>query len=591
MEDRIRCARVSDASARPEADGEGAAPAPRSAVSPGPGGPAQPVVSSRASGSGALLVSLGILASRFAGLLREAVFARYFGNTDVSAAFKAALRIPNFLQNLLGEGVLSASFIPVYSQLLGAKQKDDAERVAGAVFSLLTLFTGFLVAVGILATPWLVDVVAPGFEGETRALATSLVRILFPMTGMLVGSAWCLGVLNSHRRFFLSYAAPVIWNGAMIATMLVFGRGANAATLARSVAIAAVAGAGLQFLVQLPTSIALLGRFRPNLRPSAHLSRVLRSFGPVVVARGVVQVSAYVDLIIGSWISAVAFSTLDYAQRVYLIPISIFGMSISAAELPEMSRATGEEDDVAARLRERLRAGLRRVAFFVIPSAVAFVTLGDVIAAALLQRGHFSGFDSRLVWYVLIGSAVGLLATTQSRLLSSTFYALKDTITPLKVSVLRVTLTAAGAYVAGLHLPRWLGLPPDLGAVGLVGATGVAAWLEFVLLRRQLIRRIGNVPLDVRRIAMLWGAGFAAALLGVAIKVALAHVFGANESALQAWGGHFLPLPKGLRPELIGAFVLVPYGLAYLAITYGFRVPEAQAVLGRVLGRLRRRAR
>ena len=167
-----------------------------------------PVAGARGSGKGALLVGAGILLSRVLGLLRERAFAHYLGNGVAAGAFKAALRIPNVLQNLLGEGVLSASFIPIYAGLLGKEEKEAADRVAGAVFGLLALLTGVLVATGLLLAPALTDLVAPGFEGEARALCVRLVRILFPATGLLVMSAWCLGVLNSHRRFFLSYAAP-----------------------------------------------------------------------------------------------------------------------------------------------------------------------------------------------------------------------------------------------------------------------------------------------------------------------------------------------------------------------------------------------
>jgi hypothetical protein len=165
-------------------------------------------------GRGALLVAAGILFSRVFGLVRERVFAHYFGNSIEAAAFKAALRIPNFLQNLFGEGVLSASFIPVYVQLVAKKDREGADRLAGAIFGLLSVVLSALVLAGMLVTPLFIDVIAPGFKGESRELAIRLVRILFPGTGLLVLSAWCLGILNSHRRFFLSYAAPVLWNCA-----------------------------------------------------------------------------------------------------------------------------------------------------------------------------------------------------------------------------------------------------------------------------------------------------------------------------------------------------------------------------------------
>jgi putative peptidoglycan lipid II flippase len=151
------------------------------------------------------------------------VFAHFFGNSDAADAFKAAFRIPNFLQNMFGEGVLSASFIPVYASLLARKEDEEARRTAGAVAAILALTTSLIVLLGVLTTPYLIDAIAGGFSGEKRELTIRLVRILFPSAGLLVFSAWCLGVLNSHRRFFLSYAAPVVWNAAMITTMWGWG--------------------------------------------------------------------------------------------------------------------------------------------------------------------------------------------------------------------------------------------------------------------------------------------------------------------------------------------------------------------------------
>src|SRR4051812_31756079 len=165
---------------------------------------------------GAVLVAAGILLSRISGLIRLRVFSHYFGITsDAADAFNAAFRIPNFLQNLFGEGVLSASFIPVYAGLLARKQSEHADRVASAVFSILALVTSLLVLAGVFAAPWLIFAIAPGFEGARRELSIQLVRILFPGAGLLVLSAWCLGILNSHRKFLLSYSAPVLWNAVM----------------------------------------------------------------------------------------------------------------------------------------------------------------------------------------------------------------------------------------------------------------------------------------------------------------------------------------------------------------------------------------
>jgi putative peptidoglycan lipid II flippase len=533
---------------------------------------------------GAMLVAAGIFFSKIVGLVRQRVFAHFFGNSIAAAAFQAAFRIPNFLQNLFGEGVLSASFIPVYSKLLGQGDTEEADRVAGAVFGLLSLATGVLVALGIWAAPWLVDIIAGGFHPSARVLAIELVRILFPAIGLLVYSAWCLGVLNSHRRFFLSYASPVILSVTQIAAMIAFGRGRSAERLSNVLAWSVVLGSALQFAIQIPTVRTLLGRFRPTLDATrASVKLVLHGFAPVLIGRGVVQLSAYVDTYYASLISERAFSTLAYAQLLYLLPISLFGMSVSAAELPEMSRAGGSAEEIAAKMRGRVDGGLRRIAFFVVPSAAAFLFLGDVVGGTILQTGHFHADDTRFLWYLMIGATVGLLASTCGRLYSSAFYALNDTKTPLYFSTARVALTAALAYWSVTQLPRLLGVPHELGAVGITATTGLCAWFEFLMLRRTLNRRIGKTGLTLRSVSGLWAAATLAGLAGLGIKLALVHHFGAAAMG-DAWHGGVLPAPK-MVPWVAGIVILAPFGILYFALTAAFGVPEGKALLRRLARR------
>ena len=309
----------------------------------------------------AFLVASGILLSRLAGLVRDRVFAHYFGDSDAADVFKAAFRIPNFLQNLFGEGVLSASFIPVYANLLAREDKEEARKTAGAVAALLALSTSLLVLLGVLSAPWLIDAIAPGFHGEKRELTVLLVRILFPGAGLLVCSAWCLGVLNSHRKFFLSYTAPVLWNIAMIAGMIAFGVGRTQNSLVVITAWASVVGSALQVAVQLPTVLKLLGGLKLSLAHEAESVRtVIRNFFPVFVSRGVVQISAYIDAFLASWLPTGAVAALAYAQTLYTLPVSLFGMSVSAAELPLMSGAVGAADEIAGLSRCSFRCRLPR---------------------------------------------------------------------------------------------------------------------------------------------------------------------------------------------------------------------------------------
>jgi putative peptidoglycan lipid II flippase len=543
--------------------------------------PAEQAASKRESESNtskfAFLVGAGILLSRIVGLVRQRVFAHYFGTSAAADAFNAAFRIPNFLQNIFGEGALSASFIPVYAGLLAREKEEEADRVASAILTLLALTTSLIVLIGVLTTPYLIDAIAPGFQGETRELTIRLVKILFPGAGLLVLSAWCLGVLNSHRRFFLSYTAPVIWNFAIIGALVWFGgRGSRVDAgnvnefqfgLAEWVAWGSVLGSGLQFVVQLPVVLRLIRRLRPALEvKSKSVRTVIRNFFPVFFSRGVVQISAFVDALLASLLGTGAVAALTFAQSLYTLPVSLFGMSVSAAELPAMSSALGSDEEIKTQLRSRLDSGLRQIAFFIVPSALGFLALGDVMVAALYQTGRFTHEDSLYVWAILAGSSVGLLASTLGRLYASTYYALHDTRTPLRYAIIRVVLTVVLGYLCAIPLPRALGLELRWGAAGLTASAGIAGWIEFALLRRSLNRRIGRTGLALAFITKLWVAAVAATAIGWAIKL----VVGVN------------------HPILTAIAVLGPYGVSYFLITFMFGLPESSRIIGRFTKLLRR---
>ena len=535
----------------------------------GDGAPEKPVRTEVSTGRSAFFVGAGILISRVVGLIRQRIFAHYFGSSAEGDAFSAAFRIPNFLQNVFGEGALSASFIPVYAKLLAQDDEKEAARVANAIFAILALVTALIVLVGVLATPYIVTLIAAGFEEERRALTITLVRIFFPGAALLVLSAWCLGVLNSHHRFFISYPAPVAWNAAIIAALVFFGRRMDLSSLAAATAWGSVIGSALQFGVQLPTVLRLIHHFRPVLTlASSHVRQVLNSFFPVFMSRGVVQISAFVDAFLASFLGQGAVVALNYAQSLYTLPVSLFGMSVSAAELPAMSRTLGAAEVVAETLRHRLDQGLRRISFFIVPSAVAFLALGDVIAAVLYQTGKFTHDDSVYVWTILAGSAVGLLASTLGRLYSSTYYALRDTRTPLLYAVLRVGLGSVLGYFFAIHLPGLLGLSSRLGAAGITVASGLAGWVEFVLLRNSLNKRIGRTGLSLSYSAKLWIGALVGAGVGWGLKMLVA----------------------GWHPVPLAVVVLGAYGVCYFAVEFLFGVPQAEMIIRRIWRLVSRKA-
>lgn len=514
------------------------------------------------------LVALGILLSRFTGLIRQVMMARYLGTSLAADAFNAAFRIPNLLQNLFGEGVLSASFIPEYAGLLGRGEDEEATRLAGAVVGMLALITSSIVLLGIIGAPFLVALIANGFTGEKRELTIYLTRILFPGAGLLVFSAWCLGVLNSHRKFFMSYAAPVLWNVAMVAALIGFHSGRSQVQLAVILAIASVVGSAMQCAVQIPLVLSLARGVRVRISMAAQSVRnVFRNFVPAFISRGVVQISAYVDAWLASYLGNGAVSSFTYAQTIYVLPVSLFGMAISAAELPAMSRAKGTDEEIAAHLRTRLGEGLERIAFFIVPSAVALAALGDLIVYLLLQSGVWHQSDTIWVWQILAGSAIGLLASTMGRLYSSTFYALRDTRTPLKFAVVRVVLTTVLGYIAALILPRALGIDPKLGAAGLTASAGIAGWLEFLLLRRALGKKIGTTGLSKATALRLW----IAAILAASVP----------------WG--YKLLGYSVQPKLTSLVLLLVYGALYLLLTAVQGIPEARQLTAR-FSRLARRS-
>jgi putative peptidoglycan lipid II flippase len=415
------------------------------------------------------------------------------------------------------------------------------------------------------------------YTGSLYDITVQCVRVIFPMTGVLVLSAWALGILNSHRRFFVSYVAPVAWNAAIIASALAFGGSLTGVDFVVALSWGAMVGGVLQFLVQVPFLVRLERSLsvRWDLQ-SAAFRQVMRNAGPAVMGRGVVQLSAYIDMGLASFLFSGAVAVLSFAQTLYVLPVSLFGMAVAAAELPEMSREAAGRIDA---LRARLMAGQERIAFFVIPAAVAYLIIGDVIVGALYQWGEFRRADTLIVYAVLAAYTTGLLASTSARLYASALYAVNDTRTPARIAMLRVMLAAAtGAALMfaleryairtdTLQLTRNVGdaaLLRPLGAAGLALGSGVAAWIEFVLLRRSVQARLGATTAASGVVARLLVAAFIpAALLRLLVLV----------------------LP-GTEPRLLAVLTLPVFGLGYLLLGRALGVARSRDMVRQVLRRI-----
>jgi putative peptidoglycan lipid II flippase len=503
--------------------------------------------------SGSYRVAAGILTSRIAGLARESLMARALGTTIYADAVSAAFKIPNLLQNLLGEGTLSAAFIPEYARLADGKDPAAAGALARRVLWILSGVVTLLVAGGMLLTPIIVSLTLPGLEAERRALTIMAGRIAFLMTGVLVFSAWSLAILNAHRKFFTAYVAPVMWNLAMIAFLAAnYGARPNA-RFVNLLMWTAVVGAVLQLAVQLPTLFKVEKKLRAHWDGArAAAQGVVRAAIPTVFGRGAVQISGYIDYFLVSFLAAGTMAIMRYAQMLYMLPISLLGFSVAAAELPELSRM---RELGPAEMIKRTRAALRVTWFWSIPVVVGFLAFGDGIVGVLLQGGTFGANDTRIVYAALAAYTLGLLPANGGRVLVTSLYAVGDTRTPARISIIRIVVSAViGAALMFLLLRRYGGV---VAVLGICLGSAIGSWIEFVLLRKAVnIKLEGPLihGISLTRIAVLCVA------VGVILRAAVFFV------------------PDGYRQtaSFVAPFV---YGALVLGIGLMIKLPEFNRLL------------
>jgi putative peptidoglycan lipid II flippase len=503
-----------------------------------------------------MIVMFGIGVSRLFGLVREQVIAYFFGRAATYSAFVAAYKLPNLMRVLLGEGNLSASLIPVLAERMRAADPGEARRLAQSVFGLLLLTVGLITLVGVLAAPALAWVVAPGFGPELRALVERLIRILFPTVAFLVAGAWCMGILHVNGRFFWPNFAPLFWSVISAAALIVFVGRVEMEPI-YILAWGVVAGSLVQLLVQLPATRSVLGTLRPRTgwREPA-VQRVAALFAPMMIGTGVAQLSTLIDIQIASFLTDAGVATLAYAQRLYLLPLSLFGVAIAQVALPTLAHdSVGQPIDV---VRRELAGSWRRMIFLMLPASVGLVAFGRPAVSLVFERGRFVADDTNAVTWVLAAYAVGLVAYGSVRLLATAFYAFQDTRTPVRVAIGALIVNAA----LGIGLAWTIGLP----GIGL--ATAAAATANAVTLGALLRRSWGGL-FD----SQTWRA--ASRMLGAAIVAGLAGVM-PYLWIMDRWSGWSLG-------ERAGATLALYLGVAvvYFIVTAILRVDEADRLFGR----------
>jgi putative peptidoglycan lipid II flippase len=419
----------------------------------------------------------------------------------------------SMMRNLLGEGALSASFVPVYSNLLAKGDEKGARALAGAVLGLLMVAVSALTIAGIVAAPALTKVLAFGFSPDKLELTTRLTRIMFPMTALMVLSGWCLGVQNSHRRFFWSYASAAMWNIAQIVLLIGWGSRASSQTqLALWLAWATLGGSLLQIAAQLPEVLRLVKPFTISLdRQATGVKQALSNIGPVVTALGVVQLSSFVDLQIASFLPNGAVSNISYANTIVLLPVALFGVSVAASSLPEFSR----ESVAFAALLERLRGGWQRILFYIVPSAVACIAYGDLLVGLVYRSGKFGASQQQAVHAVLAAFAVGLISFGSVKLMASAYYAMQDYRTPLKASLASLFASAIISVAFAWPLRHSV-----YGAAAIALGTAVGSYVNLSILVRGLRLKLGALytPAMWHGTRRIFGATAIAAMVAAPLR-------------------------------------------------------------------------
>ncbi|MBI4522210.1 MAG: murein biosynthesis integral membrane protein MurJ [Deltaproteobacteria bacterium] len=441
---------------------------------------------SRVAGS-AGIVALAVMVSRIFGLVREQVFAAFFGASLGYDAFLMAFRIPNLLRDLFAEGALSAAFVTTFSQQMAKKGEAAAWRLASLVLNVLTLLLLPLTVMGIIFSRQLVDWIAPGFRfipGKSE-LAAEMTSIMCPFILLVALATVAMGILNTKERFGVPASASTFFNVGSIVGGLAFAYAIDPQFGDRAIigmAIGTLIGGMLQFLVQLPS----VGRVGFRYRPVADftdpgLIQIMRLMAPAVIGTAAVQINVLVNSVFASYLGNGPVSWLGYAFRFMQFPIGVFGVAIGTATLPVLSRAAARRDD--AGFRETLASSLGMVFLFCVPSAFGLAVLGEPIVSLIYERGQFTAIDTHQTAAALSFYAIGLTGYAAIKILAPAFYALDDGRTPMIVSVLSIITNTLLNYL----------LVEPFGHRGLAMATSGVALINFLALLALMRRKIGRI--------------------------------------------------------------------------------------------------
>ena len=515
------------------------------------------------------IIGLAVMCSRVLGLAREQICAALFGGGGAMDAFTAAFRIPNLLRDLFAEGALSTAFVTTFSKTIARDGNDPAWRLANKVATMAALVLGVLCILGIIYSPQLVALLAPGFSPEKAALTATLTRIMFPFILLVSIAALVMGVLNARNVFGMPAMASSFFNiGSIIGGVLLgywfdphFGPRALL-----GLAIGTLFGGALQLAVQLPGLYRLGYRFHPNFQwRDPGVRSVLMLMGPSVVAASTTQLNVLINSIFASTLGDGPIFWLAIAFRLMQLPLGLFGVALGTVTLPLLSRlaAAGSMDGFRRELAHSLRLGF----LLTVPCTVGLIMLAEPIISVLYQHGRFGAYETSQAAAALRFYAIGLAGYAALKVLVNAFYALDHRKTPMLVSFFAVALNLLLNYI----FTRELGW----GHRGLAFSTGCVATCNFLFLYFLMHGHLKR--LETRRMAiMLLKVASAAAVLG-------AVCWAGSHWLLQDWA------TQTFGAKLLGLLLTIGVSsLAFLGSGMLLRIGELQDLVARIRGKLRR---
>lgn len=538
------------------------------------------------------IVSIAVMVSRVLGLIRETIFAKYFGAGFLYDAFIVGFRIPNLLRDLFAEGALSAAFVKVFTDYQLKNSEKEAWRLASLVFNCLAVVLAIITVAGIFLSPIFVRLITYNYLGdpnhyyppEKAALATTLMQIMFPFILLVALAALAMGVLNTKGRFGIPASASTAFNIASIVFGLGFAYWLAGGPWEKAVdkiavpsdasqwaiigmAIGTIIGGAAQLVIQLPSLHKVGFRFSLNLDfRDEGVRRVMRLMGPAIIGTGAIQVKVLVDTVVASGIDGGA-SWLSYAFRLMQFPIGVFGVAIGTAAIPTLSRLASEENTI--KFRDTLADAMKLVFLLAIPSACGLIVLGEPIIGLIYQRGEFDAFDTDMTSWALAAYSIGLAGYAAIKVLSPAFYALDDAKTPMYISLASILIHVPASFGL-MQLLSTVGVSPErpngYGHAGVALATSVVATVNFAALLVFMRRRIKRIN----------GRAIIASVVKVlAASAAMSAVAYLSYHALTGYFGD-----KTLYVRLIEALVPIAFsGMIFLLAAKLLRIREVEQII------------